>query len=366
MSIISHNGNEKQVIDMSDDRINERAEDALLKCLGQVPFATVEPIPELDPISDKRPDLQYMLRAPDYDQLLVIEIKSTGQPKPVRDGVNQVLRYKELYPDSYGVIVAPYISTRSASICLKEEVGYLDFAGNCFLSFQQVYIRMEGQPNPYGQERSLRSLYAPKASRILRVLLANPIEKIWKVKELCKESNVSIGLVSNVKKLLDEREWIEDYDVGFSLSDPGALLREWSDNYSYRNNRVRDFYSLKKISEIESQIAEACSESDIEYALTGFSGAARMAPAVRYQRVMSYVGEGIDRLSRRLELKEVGSGANISLLDPYDEGVLYGCEEVDGILVASPIQVYLDLKGFRGRGEEAAEALLEQVIIPKW
>lgn len=129
---------------MSDDRINERAEDALLKCLGQVPFATVEPIPELDPISDKRPDLQYMLRAPDYDQLLVIEIKSTGQPKPVRDGVNQVLRYKELYPDSYGVIVAPYISTRSASICLKEEVGYLDFAGNCFLSFQQVYIRMEG------------------------------------------------------------------------------------------------------------------------------------------------------------------------------------------------------------------------------
>jgi len=81
---------------------------------------------------------------------------------------------------------------------------------------------------------------------------------------------------------------------------------------------------------------------------------------------MAYVGEGIDRLSQRLELKEVGSGANILLLEPYDEGVLYGCEEVDGLLVASPIQVYLDLKGFRGRGEEAAEALLEQVIMSKW
>jgi len=351
---------------MGDDRMNKRAEEALMKCLGQVPFATVEPIPELDPISGKRPDLQYKLRAPEFDQLLLIEIKSTGQPKPVREGVNQILRYKKLNPDSYGVIVAPYISTRSASICLKEGVGYLDFAGNCFLSFQQVYISKEGQPNPFGQERSLRSLYAPKASRILRVLLANPIEKIWKVKELCKESDVSIGLVSNVKKLLDEREWIEDHKVGFSLSDPGALLREWSENYSYRKNRIRDFYSLQGISEIESQIAEACSEADVEYALTGFSGAARMAPAVRYQRVMSYVGEGIDRLSRRLELKKVGSGANISLLEPYDEGVLYGSKEVDGILVASPIQVYLDIKGFRGRGEEAAEALLEQVIMPKW
>lgn len=351
---------------MRNDRLNERAEEALLKCLEQVPFATVEPIFERASISGKRPDLQYKLRAPDFDQLLLIETKGTGQPKPVREGVNQILRYKELYPESYGVIIAPYISARSASICLKEGVGYLDFAGNCFLAFQNVYIRIDGQPNPFSQDRSLRSLFAPKASRILRVLLVNPIDKIWKVKELCKESDVSIGLVSNVKKLLDEREWIEDHEVGFSLSDPGALLREWSENYSYRKNRVRDFYSLQEISEIESRIAEACSESDIEYALTGFSGAARMAPAVRYQRVMSYVRGSVDRLSRRLELKEVRSGANISLLEPYDDGVLYGSAKVNDVQVASPIQVYLDIKGFRGRGEEAAEALLEQVIMPKW
>ena len=351
---------------MRDNRMSERAEKALLKCLERVPFLTLEPVSELDSVSGKRPDLQYRLRTPRIDKLLLIEIKSTGHPKQVREGVNQLLRYKEYYPDSYGLVAAPFISSRSASICLQEGVGYLDFAGNCYLSFQQVYIRIEGQPNPFGRDRSLRSLYAPKASRILRVLLANPIDRIWKVKELGEESGVSIGLVSNVKKLLDEREWIEDHEVGFSLSDPGALLREWAENYSYRKNRIREFYSLQGISEIESRIAEACSKSNIKYALTGFSAAARMAPAVRYQRVMAYVGEGIDRLSQRLELKEVGSGANILLLEPYDEGVLYGCEEVDGLLVASPIQVYLDLKGFRGRGEEAAEALLEQVIMSKW
>jgi len=198
--------------------MSERADKALLKCLEQVPFLTLEPVSELDSVSGKRPDLQYRL---------------------VREGVNQLLRYKEYYPDSYGLVAAPFISSRSASICLQEGVGYLDFAGNCYLSFQQVYIRIEGQPNPFGRDRSLRSLYAPKASRILRVLLANPIDRIWKVKELGEESGVSIGLVSNVKKLLDEREWIEDHEVGFSLSDPGALLREWAENYSYRNSRPR-------------------------------------------------------------------------------------------------------------------------------
>ena len=351
---------------MRSDMLEERAEEELIKCLKQVPFAAIEPMVERGNNSGRCPDLQYTLRTPDFDQHLIVEVKSTGQPKPVREGVNQLLRYKELYPDSYGIIAAPFISSRSASICTKEGVGYLDFAGNCYLSFQRVFIRVEGRPNPFSQHRGLRSLYAPKASRILRVLLSNPMDRVWKVKELSKESDVSIGHVSNVKRLLDEREWIEDYKVGFSLSDPSALLQEWSENYSYRKNRVRDFYSLLAISEIEPRIAEVCMEANSKYALTGFSGAARLAPTVRYQRAMSYIGGNIDDLSQLLELKEVGSGANVSLLEPYDKGVLYGCEELNGILVASPIQVYLDLKGFRGRGEEAAEALLEQVMMPKW
>lgn len=351
---------------MRSDMLEERAEEELIKCLKQVPFAAIEPMVERGNNSGRCPDLQYTLRTPDFDQHLIVEVKSTGQPKPVREGVNQLLRYKELYPDSYGIIAAPFISSRSASICTKEGVGYLDFAGNCYLSFQRVFIRVEGRPNPFSQHRGLRSLYAPKASRILRVLLSNPMDRVWKVKELSKESDVSIGHVSNVKRLLDEREWIEDYEVGFSLSDPSALLQEWSENYSYRKNRVRDFYSLLAISEIEPRIAEVCMEANSKYALTGFSGAARLAPTVRYQRAMSYIGGNIDDLSQLLELKEVGSGANVSLLEPYDKGVLYGCEEQNGILVASPIQVYLDLKGFRGRGEEAAEALLEQVMMPKW
>jgi hypothetical protein len=65
-------------------------------------------------------------------------------------------------------------------------------------------------------------------------------------------------------------------------------------------------------------------------------------------------------------LKEVPSGSNITLLKPYDEGVMYGAREVDGVWIVAAIQAYLDLVSFRGRGEEAAEALLDQVIMPKW
>jgi hypothetical protein len=81
---------------------------------------------------------------------------------------------------------------------------------------------------------------------------------------------------------------------------------------------------------------------------------------------MAYVEKPSDEMIASLGLKEVTSGANVTLLEPYDEGIFYGAKEVDGIRVASPVQVYLDLKGFRGRGEEAAEKLLDEVIRPKW
>jgi len=62
----------------------------------------------------------------------------------------------------------------------------------------------------------------------------------------------------------------------------------------------------------------------------------------------------------------VSSGANVSLIKPYDDGDYYGSRDVKGTRIVSPIQVYLDVFGFRGRGEEAAQALLDQVIRPAW
>jgi len=168
-----------------------------------------------------------------------------------------------------------------------------------------------------------------------------------------------------VKKLLLDREWITKQD-GFSLTAPWLLLEEWANAYTYRKNEVRNFYSLKSIPEIEAELAKVCKAKDIAYALTGFSGAARFAPAVRYTRAMAYVYNTREDVASFLNLKEVESGANVTLLCPYDEGVFYGTQMIDDVRIVSPLQVYLDVKGYRGRGEEAAEVLLRDVIKPKW
>jgi hypothetical protein len=301
----------------------------------------------------------------DRKQLLVIEVKNNGQPRMAREAVNQLIRYRNTFPNAYCVFMAPYISPKAAEICTKDAVGYLDYAGNCYLSFGQVYMERTGRPNPFRMKRDLVSVYSPKSSRVLRVLLSNP-GTVWKTQNLADEARVSLGQVANVKKRLLDHEWIIIRQDGFSLIEPWVLLEEWSNIYTYRKNEVRNFYSLKNIPEIESDLARACNEKGIEYALTGFSGAARFSPAVRYNRAMAYVYYTREDLTSLLNVKDVASGANVMLLGPYDEGVFYGTQVIDDIRIVSPLQVYLDLKGFKGRGEEAAEVLLKEVIKPKW
>ena len=131
-------------------------------------------------------------------------------------------------------------------------------------------------------------------------------------------------------------------------------------------NILRNYYTLKTIAEIEADLAMACDGEGIKYALTGFSGAVRYAPSVRYQRAMAYVSRDMEIIAEKLLLKEVTSGANVTLFVPYDEGVFYGTRQIDDICIASPVQVYLDLIELKGRGSEAAQAILDEVIKRSW
>lgn len=348
-----------------EKNIEAEVVNALKACLQRVPFLEIESIEKGLTAGDEGIDIVATMRIAEQRKRLALEVKNSGQPRIARAAAYRLARLLERDPGLYGVFSAPYISPQTAEICIQEKIGYLDLAGNCRLTFGQVYIEQTGKLNPYTEKRDLRSLYSPKAARVLRVLLTDP-QKAWRVQALAEEAAVSLGQASNVKRLLEDREWFRGSDAGLLLRDPESLLSEWSTNYNARKMVSRNYYTLKGIAEIEADLAETCQREGIPYALTGFSGAARYAPAVRYQRVMAYVSRDADKIAEILSLKEVDSGANVALFTPYDEGDLYGARQIDGICIASPVQVYLDLFGVKGRGEEAAKTILDEVIRRSW
>jgi hypothetical protein len=352
-------------------KINEKdleksAKAALLSCLSKIPFIEVIDVQQpSNEATDQLFDINTKIRIADRVVNLIAELKVSGQPRLAREAVNQILRYKDKIPDGYFIFIAPYISPRAAEICESEGVGYLDLSGNCLLSLDNIFIQKSDYPNQFKEKRDLKSLYSPKAERILRVLLCNPGRR-WKIKELAVESGVSLGQTSNVKRMLFDRELISGERGGFGLKDPLTLMRGWAENYNYRKNAIQEFYSLKSVTDIENSLAAFCIARKIKYALTGFSGAARMGPAVRYNKAMVYVADFDKEAFSDLSFKPVKSGGNLLLFTPYDEGLFYGTAEVAGIQIASEIQLYLDVQGFRGRGEEAAEVLYERIADKAW
>jgi hypothetical protein len=244
-------------------------------------------------------------------------------------------------------------------------VGYIDLAGNSFVNFDEIYIERRNYPNPSIEKRQVRSIFSPKSGRIMRVMLSNP-GRSWRLQELAREAKVSLGLASRLKARLLDLEYASDKENGLTISRPGELLKQWADNYSFRKNKVNDYFSLDDLKKLERKFSQYCERRGIPYALTLFSGAALVAPYMRYTRGFAYVGNSIREVADSLGLKQVSSGPNFSILEPYDEGVFYGSREIGSMRVVSDVQLYLDLVGFKGRGEESAEFLFEQRIKPQW
>ena len=333
--------------------------------LEKVPFLKIDSWKKEARLGEFTPDVVVKLSLPAGVQVIIVEIKSSGQPRFAREAVNQLFRYRDEAPGMYGVFMAPYISSQAASICEKAGIGYADLAGNCRLVFGQIYIERCEWPNPSIAKRELRSLFTSKAARILSVLSSDP-RRSWKVLDLAREARVSLGQASNVKKLLEDREWVERSVKGLRLSHPDEVLAAWASSYSFGKNRIRNYSSAEAPAEIEAKLKDICGELGITCALTGFSAAAKLAPAVDLQQVMAYVDGRIEELARRLDLRDLPGGASVSLVEPADRGVFIGSSEIDGQRIVSPVQLYLDLKSMKGRGEKAAEEILEKVIKPKW
>jgi hypothetical protein len=336
--------------------------------LSSVPYLTIIRSGEQISVNGIEIDLFYVLRHGDREIKLFVEFKSQGTPISIlqyAETVSLIWEYADRPQEQYFIAAVPYVTEAGIRICKDRNIGCIDLAGNCYLSFGNVYIERVGIKNPSPLRRSVKSLFSPKSSRILRVMFSDATRE-WKVRDIAEKSNVSLGLVSNVKsKLIEEGYAVGDRkSIRFKM--PDLLLNEWLKNYSYRKNEFHNYYFLDEPDVIENKIIDYCTENNIRYALGLFSGASYVAPYVRVNKSFVYISGDTASIANKLNLKPVDSGANVMLLQPYDNGIFIDTQIKDGKVIASNIQLYLDLKTYKGRGDEAAQFLFENIIERQW
>lgn len=301
------------------------------------------------------------VRAGDHLWTLAVEAKKIAQPRQVRDVVLQLEHYMSHLPadgQHYGLLLAPFISEQSARICKEAGIGYADLAGNALISFDNVFIETRSADNPFRERRDVKSLFAPRACRVLRVLLQGPLRS-WRVAELADKSQVSLGWVSAVRQQLIAREWAIEERQGFRVSKPDQVLEAWvaADQWNFRTTVRQYSLLLTDPNEIAKGLRNFL--GDKQHAFTQWFAGWLRHPYTLPPAVTAYVAEFPEEtaVEKTLLARHVEQGGRLWLVRPRDEGIFWPMQSVSGFTLVSDVQIYLDLRGAGQRGDEQAEEL---------
>ena len=341
-------------------RGKEAEREALARLQSIAPGFEVVAAREQVEVGEPSPDLVVDIRFGNRKKTLLVEIKSSGEPSSLYQSASRLRLASARWPDSYPFVIAPYVSPRGREILRQSQVGFLDMLGNCLMQFDGIYVERKEAAKPPQVKRLQRSLFAPVSSRLHRVLLENA-DRRWTLRDLVDEADISLGLAHRVVQRLIAERFIERVDRRLALADPAGLLEAWRQAYRYSDNSIRAYHATARTPEqLMRRIAEAALQMSGRYAFTLHAGASLVAPFVRFTDVHLYTEEPTEAWVKALDLREVEFGGNLSLIEPYDSGIFYRTQNIEGQAVVADIQLYLDLYHYPARGKEQADFLRER------
>ncbi|MFH1084760.1 MAG: type IV toxin-antitoxin system AbiEi family antitoxin [Chloroflexota bacterium] len=261
-------------------------------------------------------------------------------------------------------IVAPFVSEEAQTLCRRARVAFFDLAGNAYLDSDRVFLEIRGKPNHLVREREISAPFLGKAERVARRLLLEPNRR-WNMRELAEASQVSLGMASMVTSTLADMGVILKSRRGVDLVGAGTLLDAWAEAYDIKRSAFRLWRSPRSLQDLMARLIAGREQLENRYALTLWSGALTLLgePAVAPRLALYWLGPP-EQLVRRLELSEGLGTTQVFVFQPYDEGVLWGRRETSqNLLVAHPIQLYLDLHSGDAGELRLARAVRERLLI---
>lgn len=302
---------------------------------------------------------------------LLIEVKERPHLVGLRLAAEAIKQYAR--PNRIPIVASQFMGPNRRALLKEMGVGYIDMAGNIYLRAPGIFIEREEKRNPFSYEREGLNPYSDKASIILRVLMDEP-NRSWKIREIAKAGDINPGWVSRVVKSLVERGLVKfSRQKGIALLRGEDMLKEWADLYDWRRNKFYYYYChALNFQGVLERISELNLDSDKMIALGFQAGAYLVSPYSTFNQVHLMIdGRSFDmirpEIERQLELESRREGANLILVRPYYKySALFSARKIKKWLVASDVQLYLDLNRYPLRGQEQAGHLLDKVIQPRF
>ena len=311
--------------------------------------------------------------------VLCVECKSINfQPRQFGSLVNRPCPVGR-HAVSVKVLGMPRVSPRMAALCQAHGWSWYDLAGNCRLEIPGVLlIERSGKEPVQAPLRGGANLSTPEAARVVRALLApENAGRRWTQREMVAHfadlmpavPAPSLALVNKVVQHVRDQAFLEQLpNRGFRVRDHEGLLQTWRTAYRFDRQIRRPYFTLLQGHALHAKLRSLDSDGQGRLAYAAFSAADIQAPTVRQPRTWLYLNPGVEReFASTVEAKPVDSGENLVVMIPDDNGVFYRVETGSNRPpCTNAVQTYVDLASAGGRGEEAAEALLQQRLKPAW
>lgn len=280
------------------------------------------------------------------------------------DQIGSALRQLSVLSERQDVplLVVPYMGDAGREMCRAAGIAWLDLSGNAEIDTSSLRIRILGEPNKYKRSGQPQSLFAARSARAARVFLMD-VQRVWLQNEFARATGLSAGYLSRLLPRYEEAGFLQRRQEGRSLryrvTNPDALLDAWRADYDFsRHSILRGHVASRGGPELLRELATALTRLEVEHAATGLAGAWLWEPFAAFRTVTFYLSAWPSReILAGIGFHEGSRGSNTWLAVPDDTGVFTGAAERDGIRCASPVQVYLDLKGQPERADEAGAEL---------
>jgi hypothetical protein len=276
------------------------------------------------------------------------------------------------YADEIGaipVVGLPHVGRRVREALMRRKVGFISLDGSMSVRGPDLLIEREvaARASPWRQHVSL---FSDKSSLVLRYLFERPIVQLH-VRDLSRELDVSPGLVSRVLERLRKDGFLVEEADAARLVERDLLLDEWKELYRRRAGRQgeRRFYMhVRDIEDVFSRLADHPIAAGPRWALSFQAGASLVRPFAFFSEVHLLVSpdgweRNVSELAESLELEPARRESNVVMVEPYYRYSWdYGVRSLQGIPVASDLQIYLDLSVYPRRGAEQAEFIRARLV----
>lgn len=311
-------------------------------------------------LGGRRVDALVEIRAPSGEAVtLVAECKRSLVARDVPEILSRLEDYRaQIDGPTIPVVIARYLSSSVRQRLEENGASYADATGNLRLTALRpaLFLGDRGaDKDPWrGPGRPRDTLKGVPAALVVRALTdcAPPMS----VPDLVRVSGASTGATYRVVELLEKEGLVERASGKIQTVMWRKLLQRWSKDYSFAGaGGHRRHLAPRGLPALEAALVR---DGNVNYALTGSLAARHWAPYAQPRLAMVYVDEP-DRAAEAWDLRPVEAGANVVLAVPDSDVVYQRAVDRDGLTLAAPSQVVVDLLTGPGRSPSEANYLLD-------